>query len=75
MVNPRDIRNNIDSFKQAFAGYEDFYASFLQSHAAERIYIKGLYRLSGKPYRSFRNDLTAYSGMGLPIERNFQGKK
>ena len=28
--------------------------------------------MSGNPYRSFRNDLTAYSGMGLPIERNFQ---
>ena len=25
MVNPRDIRNNIDSFRQAFAGYEDYY--------------------------------------------------
>ena len=22
MDNPRDIRNNIDSFKQAFAGYQ-----------------------------------------------------
>ena len=25
MVNPRDIRNNIDSFRQAFAGYEEYY--------------------------------------------------
>ena len=25
MDNPRDIRNNIDSFKQAFAGYENYY--------------------------------------------------
>lgn len=25
MVNPKDIRNNIDSFRKAFAGYEEFY--------------------------------------------------
>lgn len=25
MVSPQDIRNNIDSFRQAFAGYEDYY--------------------------------------------------